>query len=339
MKIFAIVWSLAIATADVCYGGFLLRQLRSGGYARTTGEITAIAVTSHRDENTVMHGLALEYTYRVQGRAFRGTHYRALVTESSGSWAEDVVRGLPVGAHVPVYYSPDDPGQALLRSGLSAGDAFLGLFLLPLNSIALALWASVRGLGPRSRTDDATGGLRIVETNAVTRVLPQLYGPAGTALLWGSVAAFLLAIVCGIAFGFELPPQVMTAVTATVLVTAAGAYARAVARQRSGSRDLIIDAAARTLRLPLGRRADPAEPIPWSTVADIVVETSSGVSTQWFWISVRRADGDSVRVRSATWLERAPAERFRGWLAARIAGHGGGAHLSYAQAARSKSPP
>jgi uncharacterized protein DUF3592 len=322
MYVFAALWSLIIVLLDLGIGSSIVTHARTGAYPRTEGVIVASRVTNDRPDSdgTVTHGVTIEYTYAV-GRSYRGTRYRGAPTSQSGTWASEVVAQFPVGARVPVFYAPNDPADAVLSAGLDGGDGFLPMFLLPFNAVALALWVSVRRAARLGGPDDVTGGLRVVEDGDVVRVLPETYPPAGMALLGAGFAAFLLIFVLVFPFGFDPPGRAVALAWAAIVVVAIALYARAAARGRTGAGDLVIDATARTLRFPL-RRADPRDPIPWSSIASVVVDSAvsnsdRGSSTS-YWVWVVLGAGARVRVRSTFWGDPEPAEQFRSWLEARV---------------------
>jgi len=80
------------------------------------------------------------YTYRVGDNDFVGSRIRA----SDGEYnirdgAVQAIRGLAVGQTVQVYYSPSDPGQAVLRTG--AGFQEYALLLVPVLMFGFGLWS------------------------------------------------------------------------------------------------------------------------------------------------------------------------------------------------------
>jgi hypothetical protein len=330
--IFAALWSLAVVAFDALSVHAMSAQLRTAGWSRVDGEIVSSAVRTKRwdPDNLPTHGLALDYVYVAAGQTHHGHHYDLADTSTSGTWAEDTARTLPAGARVPVFYDPENPSEAVLRAGLpDGGPVLLGLFLLPFNAVIFAFVSVVRRERRLARRDDETGGLRLVEAGPVTRVLPEAYGPAASALLGAGLAAFVVSIGTVVGFGFEPPSAIVRAALAVVLGAAALGLGRAVARGRSGSHDLVLDAEARTLRLPRGRRGEPREPLPWASIAQVVTETMKTETTNdggsptrsvYRWVSLVLSDGARVRVRSATWSERDAVERFRRWLEARLAG-------------------
>jgi Protein of unknown function (DUF3592) len=325
LVVFGVIWSLAVVAVDGLAIHATGAELRTAAWSRVEGQIVSSAVTTERrgQEDGVTHGLALDYVYVVAGRITHGHHYRLADTSTSGTWAEDTVRTLPAGARVPVFYDPENPSEAVLRAGLPAGWAvFRGLCLLPFNAMILAFVSTLRRERRLSRPDDETGGLRVVEVGPVTRVLPEAYGPAASVLLWASLTAFVVSIGTAVGFDFEPPLAIVEADLAVVLGAAAIGLARAVARRRSGSHDLVLDAEARTLRLPRGRRGEPREPLSWASIAKVVAETKTNTgdrSDAYHWVSVELSGGARLRVRSAIWSEPDAVERFRRWLEGRVA--------------------
>jgi hypothetical protein len=319
MAIFAAIWTLFIGVFDVVCVRSIVTHGRTGTYASTEGLVVASRVTNERrtSDGDVPHGVAIEYTYAVDGKSYRGTRYRGAATSQSGSWASEIVGRFPVGAHVPVFYAPGDPSDAVLSAGLDGGDGFFPLFLLPFNAVALALWASARRAARRDAAADVTGGLRVVEERDVVRVLPDALPPAGAALFGAGLTAFVLVFAVAFPFGFDPPGLTVALAWAAIVLVAALSYARAVARRASGVGDLVIDAMSRTLRFPLGRKV-PREPVAWSEIESVVIETLNGRSGNSHWVSMALADGERVRLRSKMWDDRNDAERFRSWLEARL---------------------
>ena len=150
MYVFAALWSLVIALFDLGVGSSIVTHARTAGHPRTEGVIVASRVTNDRPDSdgTVTHGVAIEYTYEVAGRSYRGTRYRGAPSSQSGSWAAEVVERFPVGARVPVFYPPADPADAVLSAGLDGGDG-----LLPRSSSCRSMRSRSRLLGqlPLSR--------------------------------------------------------------------------------------------------------------------------------------------------------------------------------------------
>jgi hypothetical protein len=326
MRVFAAIWTIGIVLLDLVCVRSIGTHAWSGTYPHVEGVVVASRVTTEHTSDGDTHGVAIEYTYAVDGRTYRGTRYRGVASSQGGTWAADIVRGFPAGARVPVYYASADPADAVLRAGLDGGDAFFPFFLVPFNMAALGMWTGIRRWARIDRPGDVTGGLTVIEDRDVVRVLPETYPPAGMALLAAGLATFLLGFVVVFPFGWDPPGRVAALAWAAVALVAAVTYARAAARRNSGAGELVIDTMAHTLRFPQ-RRADPREPVPWSTIEEVVVEARASqsssfdggsVSSTFWWVVVGLTDGRRVRVRSALWTMRAPAERFRGWLEARI---------------------
>jgi len=313
------LWSSVVFLADVSLAIGAARQLHTRTYATTSAEVIPGPPTNLRYRNTILRGPTLAYSYVVGGETFQGHRVRALPTSPR---AESAAAGAHVGERVAVFYAPENPRDAVLRPGLDAGDVFLVLFLLPFNAVALALLRAARRAARRSSPRDTTGGLRVVEVGWSTRVLPEIYGPAATAILWGGIVSFLLAVAGDYFFGFDPPARIAAADVAGVLAVAAIAYLDAAARRRVGAGELVIDGNARTIRFPLDQRGAFTEPIPWSAIEAVKVETkmvawSTGTSG-YYWVSAIRSERPRLRVRSTIWTDKDAAERFRGWLEAHI---------------------
>jgi len=72
------------------------------------------------------------YTYVVGGRSYYSKNY------CFGGWSERVAASYCVGERVTVFYDPRDPGQAVLKRGVTFG-ALFGLVLIFIGCID-AVW-------------------------------------------------------------------------------------------------------------------------------------------------------------------------------------------------------
>jgi hypothetical protein len=108
-----------------------INSLLSVNWPSTGGTITASGistqVTSRSDLNrpaikyyTTLYSPAVNYTYMVNGHVFSGkTIYFGCCTSSSNqNGAVQVLQAYPVSSQVKIYYKPDDPSVAVLKTGL-----------------------------------------------------------------------------------------------------------------------------------------------------------------------------------------------------------------------------
>jgi len=104
-------------------GGFGLYRYRKGRESAAWPTVRGKVVYSHAEPHKVETGHhyrpAVKYTYTVSGKAYTGKAITASDEyQKTLGGANDILREYPVGSDVSVAYNPDDPGQAVLKTGL-----------------------------------------------------------------------------------------------------------------------------------------------------------------------------------------------------------------------------
>jgi Protein of unknown function (DUF3592) len=203
-----------VLALDLGLGVGALRQLLTYRYVPCEARIVSSEVISGTEDT---YGVAVDYTYLVDGQLFHGTHYAADDRSmTSGDWARRVVERLPPGTQTIAYHAPDVPERAVLRRGLSGGDLLSLLFLVPFNLLAAGLWWGW-SLSQRARE---TG---VPSTNP--GMSPKLLALTmiGISPLPVTAAAFI---------GWGSSPPLTVAAGAYLAVVLAGALAYVLARRR-----------------------------------------------------------------------------------------------------------
>ncbi len=78
------------------------------------------------------HRVNIEFTYRVNGKLYRGNHINYGIASDSflfERFAEVVVQRYPIGKTVPVYYNPDDPTDEVVERIPMPGFSMLWILL------------------------------------------------------------------------------------------------------------------------------------------------------------------------------------------------------------------
>lgn len=240
-----LLWSLGTLSADVAYIHDLVRQRAGSSFPTVDGTITESKIVEDRDADGTTYIARIRYAYQVAGRDYTADRVRYWTVSAGRGAAERIVEAHPVGSKVTVYYNPADPSDALLRPGITAGDSFLLLFMLPFHVIMLGSWVFAAKL--LRRTDKTPGGLRIVDGPSELRARPAWSSPIVAAVVAVSVASAVLVFVVGFFSGFDQPSaQAMAAAWATVFTVAILAYVVA----SSGRRDLVLDRVRDLVILP-----------------------------------------------------------------------------------------
>jgi hypothetical protein len=107
----------------------LHRRLEATHRPTVAGRVIKSSVAVYDSGEGASYSPIVEYSYSVDGRAMVGVQkvHGMFITKAS---AEDVVRELPAGGDVLVYYDPNDPRDSMVRPGADASDAAMAALLL-----------------------------------------------------------------------------------------------------------------------------------------------------------------------------------------------------------------
>ncbi len=325
--IVSLVWTMFFGTVDASLFWDQFRQIRALGFPQTTGNVSNCQVTHHRGgKGSTMYDVEVEYSYRVNGEAFKGDRYRYNTYPTSDSkWATAVVSEHPVGAAVPVFYDPQNPGDALLSPGIDGGDLFNLLFLTPFNLIMVGLWATVFTVLKDNVRHPVAGGARWTEERQLIRVRLPRYPATVCGLVVIAFASFISIFPLGIGFGFH--PNLPVALFTWVIVLAGGVGVAAWQWLKAvrGDFDLVIHPMERTVELPATfgrkrRRTEPFSAFSGIDVENIVIGESKGQRNYMHGVTLRRKDGGTEQLTE--WSREARAESLAEWLRDRLTGVG-----------------
>lgn len=257
----------------VFYGlGDVFRQHSAESYSHVQGTVVSGTITSTRgSKGRVYYHPDITYRYTVNGLGYTGFRYRYDDHPNDYGSVYAIVNGHPAGSTVDVYYNPLDAPDSLLSPGVDGRDMFLAFFM---SAVVLLLWLipvkaaqqpELPWTGPES-----TGGVPVITEMLLTRLRMPRYPPLGVALVATAFLLFLAGVVVGT--GLLPTPPWGTGECALVLALIGGVavYAWQYNDVQSGKRDLIIDAGAQTVQLPLtwGRREQT--PISISQIVSIL---------------------------------------------------------------------
>src|SRR5262249_5240543 len=136
-------WSFATLMFDGTLAISMCRQVAALAFEQTPGVITDSQLITESDGEGTSHKAVISYRYAVGQREFSGSRVRHGSFEMGPHDAQRVVARFPKGTPVRVHYNPRDPADALLMPGLSAGHAFVALFMVPFNIIMLGGWIAI----------------------------------------------------------------------------------------------------------------------------------------------------------------------------------------------------
>ncbi len=277
---FGLIWTVCVLGFDGVTLWGAIRQIRATGFPKTSGLVTKSSFQSHHDtipdangaaSESVTYSPAIEYSYSVAGKQYRGRRYRFGGVSGGQRNARQIIGAFPVGKNVDVFYSPGDPAMAVLKTGLEGTDLFMAMFLLPFNMVMLGIWYAIaQGFG-RNRPSLA-GGCKVTDDGYTTRVRLSYVTPVKCGLVAIGFWSFFGIFAGGISQG--LNPALKTMYFAWGFVLAIGVLAALVwtIKLARGDRDLVIDEMSQTVHLPqMFGRPEPLS-IPGKQVRAIDVE-------------------------------------------------------------------
>jgi hypothetical protein len=114
---------VAIGVAVVGAGVWtLVKSIRTESWPVTDGVIESANVKAHSgSKGGTSYSPEVTYTYRVGGAKYDGDKIAVGQMSSSSEYAHGVLSRYPVGSKVTVHYSPTDPAEAVLETGIHGG--------------------------------------------------------------------------------------------------------------------------------------------------------------------------------------------------------------------------
>lgn len=306
LLIFGLFWIGIIVVIDAMAVPELWQQIRSRDFPTTTGTITRSEVKITRGKKKSRSYRAnIAYSYRAGGGEWTSDRiYFGMSGSNDRSDAEALVAAMPVGSEVVVYYDPQAPEKAVLQPGLRPDHLFIALLVTPHHLIGFGLlYAGIGGLARYLRGQTSRVQWRQLDDLRLVVRMPWAT-PLAVGMLTLGIAAFVSIFIVG--FGFGLPPRMAVVVTAwaVVLVLALAAGLRQFGRIRAGHADLLIDAGAKTVTLPIADKRKSRLALAFAEVRELWLESERIHSTKAprcrYHLALRTADGHVHRLHSST---------------------------------------
>jgi hypothetical protein len=322
---FELFWSAITLVFDGFLAWSVVRQIEATWYPQTKGVVTASSLTVHHDDGTT-YGVDVRYDYRVDGIAYHGDLYRyGYMNTSAREPHEAIVHANPVGKEIAVFYNPDDPSDAVLKTGVEAGDLFLALFLTPFNLVMVGIGYSIWNFGYRNLAALPAGGVPILRTDYGVHVRLPRINPLAAGMITALGVSFVSIFVVGIASGMDASFPLVTAAWVATLGASVAVYRRRRYRIGSGAKDLVIDLERGAVVLPqtFGRWVDvvvPFEKLVAVEVDDAIRTDSEGVASAYYATTLVYLDRQQAerRAKLAEWADQARAQSLASWLDASI---------------------
>jgi hypothetical protein len=325
---FAGIWTLVTAGFDAFIGVSIARQAASSNYPETKGYVTASEVTRHSgSKGGTTYGVALAYTYGVDGKAYTCDRYSyGDFSSSDHARAEAIVAANPVGAEVTVHYNPRDPADATLRTGVERSMLFLMIFMTPFNIIMLGAWWGVLATLLRRSQPACAGFVRSDDASRAVLRFTKFPAIAGAAAGMLGVS-FASIFVVGFISGFEPSMGMIAGAWFAILGAGVVGFAWRAWRIASGRYTLVIDRVSRRIRLP--RRGhvneyaiERSDELPFGDVASIDTPVdhnrkTNNQSTRQLHLRLR-TPGVAEPIVLAKWMSEAKAQDAASWLRAEL---------------------
>jgi len=108
--------------------GSLMKGLRTENWPVTDGVIQSAHQEAHSGNHGTTYSAEVTYIYQVSGVSYDGRKISIGQMSSSSQYAQKILDRYPVGKRVSVHYSPADPAEAVLETGIHGGTwIFLGV--------------------------------------------------------------------------------------------------------------------------------------------------------------------------------------------------------------------
>lgn len=176
------------------------RVLAARSWPSVPCRITSSVLSSHSGSKGSTYSADIVYTYNVDGQTYHSGRNSFGKTKSTSNYKGQlaIVNAYPPGSTSTCFYDPNNPGEAVLRRGMT-GDIWLGLISLPFLLFGLlGMTAAIRSWnGGTPKTQWKPSSLEVPETGPL--VLQSATSPLGRFIGLGFVNAFWNGIVC---FGF-----------------------------------------------------------------------------------------------------------------------------------------
>ncbi|NMO21456.1 DUF3592 domain-containing protein [Pyxidicoccus fallax] len=322
-------WALFTLGADVLILQDPARDLLALGWPSVTGTITHSSVRELRGKGTTYH-LDVRYTYDVGGQHFQGVRYRHFNRGlPDRGEVEERARRYAVGTEVPVFHSPGDPSRAVLEPGVTGGDLFMLMVLLPFNLVLVGITLSpLRRKAPGGTVSpEQRAGRLYVTLDDTSPVVAGAYGAGYTTLA--------CIVLVGIPTRFHPSLPLVALAWAAILLVSLFAAGWKRSRLASGHYELVVDPRARRLSLPAILDRKERRDVAWDDIRDITVETHTQTSSRGGTQTSYRptlvlAAGDPERRQEALvdWADADRAAALADWLRARLKPRGRDADAS-----------
>ncbi len=113
---------IILGLAAIAFGITLaIKGMRTEHWPITNGKIESANLKEQSSRNGPTYSAEVTYRYQVNGDSYTGNKISVGALSSSDEYARAILNRYPVGAPVSVHYSPGDPADAVLETGIHGG--------------------------------------------------------------------------------------------------------------------------------------------------------------------------------------------------------------------------
>lgn len=275
LLVVALFWCGVVGVLDFFAIPAVLKQARAADFPTVPGTVIHSTTAETRSSKGSLRRRAdIHYRYVVDGQEFTGKRLR-LSTLALGDGTKQTNAALaafPVGQAVTVYYDPAAPAESLLQPGLLPEHLIVALFAVPHHLIGIwLLLSAVRALRRSWRGPRAASPIRHLDGLRIAVRMPWM-----SPLSVGLLTLGICSIVGGFLAVILIPAPTLTDALlawSAVLGLAIGFGLRRALKLLAGQADLLIDAGAKTVTLPLGHGRKQPISLPFEEVQGLELTT------------------------------------------------------------------
>lgn len=276
LLIFGLLWCGFLAVVDTFALRGFIQQMRATGFPTTSGVVSESQVKITRgSKGKRTHRAEIAYSYAANDREWTSNRvgYSVGTFGDGSSHARQLVAAFPVGKEVTVYYDPASPGEAMLKPGLQPEHLLIALFMTPHHMVGLGLLLGALGPLWRGVRGEPDMTLRPLDDLRMAVRMPWM-SPLWVGIITLGITSFVGIFMA--AFAFSQFPSMATAIGIWLVIFGITAFTvlRRRARIKAGLADLVIDASARTVSLPLGEGRKERVMLPFTDIHGVTVRVS-----------------------------------------------------------------
>lgn len=309
--IFGFIWILGVAAFDWEAFSGIYRQACAAHYTSAQAIVVNARVLEKEGDDTTHYQPYLQYRFSAGGTTFTCDRYRYGMQDSTRGKARAIVNDHPIGSQLQIWYSPEDPNQAVIDNQLSGRDAFVAMFLMPFNAIGLGIL-----FGPLMMRRNGPGGVPVTREGMGWRVRLKYTHPMVAAGASLGCLSFVAIFLVGISSSMNPSMETMRLTWIGVAGFSGWAALKAAQSNRLGAGDLRIEPGRVEYTTGTRRESRPTSEIAAVDVKKLEKRDSDGDVTYTYEVELRLHSGECHPLQ--VWSSESQARIFADWLRAHL---------------------